>query len=93
MPVCIGVEGYTYPGPYVGGVKQSANRKVVPIQPGIVSNCAAFQYTDKYGQKSFADLLSSNHITRRQWNNWNWQQDTDDNLNVFAGYWSCIAVK
>ncbi|OAG02012.1 uncharacterized protein CC84DRAFT_1208151 [Paraphaeosphaeria sporulosa] len=94
VPVCIGVPGYTFNGPYVGGNRLTAGRTPVPIQPGIVDNCGAFQYTDSKGQKPFAELLSTNHITQQQWNAWNWpKSNVDDNLAVFAGYWSCIALK
>ncbi|KAF2440192.1 carbohydrate-binding module family 50 protein [Karstenula rhodostoma CBS 690.94] len=97
VPVCIGVPNYVYPGllgPVFGGRKATANRTPVPVQPGIVANCGAYQYTDSKGEVSFAQLLSSNHITQQQWNTWNWPgKDPKDNWAVFAGYWSCIALK
>ncbi|KAL5390463.1 hypothetical protein PMIN02_006960 [Paraphaeosphaeria minitans] len=97
IPVCIGVPGYTYPGPLgdvFGGSKRTAGRTPVPIQPGIVASCGAFQYTDTTGQKPFATLLRENRLTQQQWNEWNWPgEDSKANWPVFAGYWSCIGLK
>ncbi|KAJ4300842.1 hypothetical protein N0V90_002930 [Kalmusia sp. IMI 367209] len=92
VPVCIGVPGYQYPGPVKGGDTKAADQTPVPVQ-AVVSGCTKYEYTDSKGVPSFSTLLSTNHITQHQWNVWNWpDRNPDDNLAVFAGYFSCVAA-
>lgn len=83
--------GYTYPGPVEGGEIWTPEQTPVPVQPGIVSNCTQFEFTDSSGKPGFAALLRSNGITQAQWNAWNYpsQNDTGD-WSLWAGYFSCV---
>ncbi|KAF2740919.1 hypothetical protein EJ04DRAFT_481131 [Polyplosphaeria fusca] len=93
VPVCINVSGYKYPGAVKGGDFATPDQIPVPIQPGIVSNCTKFEYTDKTGNPGLAKILSSNKITKQQWNGWNFpSQDRNGDWAVWAQFWSCVAA-
>lgn len=91
VPVCIGVPGYTYPGPVKAGDIWTAEEIPVPVMPGIVSNCTKFEYTDSTGKPTLASLLTENGITKQQWNSWNFPtQDPTEDWAVWAQYFSCV---
>ncbi|KAF2792775.1 carbohydrate-binding module family 50 protein [Melanomma pulvis-pyrius CBS 109.77] len=91
VPVCIGVTGYQYPGAVEGGDTWTPEQTPVPVQPGIVTNCTKFEYTDSQGSPTLATILSSNNITKEQWNSWNVPtQDPTQDWASWAGYFSCV---
>ena len=91
VPVCIGVTGYTYPGPVKGGDKETPDQTPVPVQPGIVTTCTQFEFMDNTGSPDLATILSSNSITKEQWNTWNYPtQNSTTDLAAWAGYFSCV---
>jgi hypothetical protein len=91
VPVCIGVPGYSYPGPVKGGDIWTPEEIPVPIEPGIVENCTAFEYTDSNGSPGLPSMLKENGITKQQWNSWNVPtQDPEADWAVWAGYFSCV---
>ena len=91
VPVCIGVSGYTYPGPVEGGDTRTPGQIPVPVQPGIVRECSRFIYTDGSGVPTLGNILAQNGISKRQWNEWNYPtQDADADWAAWAGYFSCI---
>ncbi|KAF2259077.1 hypothetical protein CC78DRAFT_84843 [Lojkania enalia] len=93
VPVCIMVSGYKYPGPVKGGDIKTPEQTPIPTQPGIVSNCTKFEYTDKQGIPTLATILSTNKITKQQWNRWNFpSQDSNGDYFAWAQFWSCIAA-
>ncbi|KAF2872967.1 hypothetical protein BDV95DRAFT_490994, partial [Massariosphaeria phaeospora] len=94
VPVCTGVTGYKYPGPVEGGAIWTPDQTPVPVQPGIVSNCTKFEYTDNTGKPYLRDMLSANGITKQQWNSWNFKtQDENKDWAAWAGYFSCVATQ
>jgi hypothetical protein len=91
VPVCIGVPGYVYPGPVLGGAIRTPEQNPVPVMPGIVPNCTKFEYTDNKGVPTLANILSENKITKVQWNSWNLPtQDSSADWAVWAQYFSCV---
>jgi hypothetical protein len=91
VPVCIGVEGYKYSGPVLGGDIWTPEQTPVPVQPGIVSNCTKFEFSDKQGSPTLATILSSNKITKEEWNSWNFPtQDPAADWASWAQYFSCV---
>ncbi|KAF2689048.1 carbohydrate-binding module family 50 protein [Lentithecium fluviatile CBS 122367] len=91
VPVCIGVPGYTYPGPVEGGDIWTPEQIPVPVQPGIVANCTKFEYTDAKGVPTLANILKENNITKYQWNSWNVpSQDPTQDWAAWAQYFSCV---
>lgn len=93
VPVCVGVSGYKYPGPVKGGDIWTAAQTPVPTMPGIVSNCTTFEYVDSKGSPTLATILSSNHVTKRQWNSWNFPtQDPAGDYFAWAGAFNCIKI-
>ena len=93
VPVCIGVTGYKYPGPVKGGDIKSPSQIPIPTQPGIVPNCTKFEYTDKSGVPTLSTILSTNKITKVQWNSWNFpSQNSTGDFFAWAQFWSCVAA-
>ncbi|PVI05899.1 carbohydrate-binding module family 50 protein [Periconia macrospinosa] len=91
VPVCIGVPGYTYPGPVKGGDIYTPEQNPVPVMGGIVANCTKFEYTDAKGVPTKNRIWEENGITQKQWNGWNFPtQDPDADWGNWAGYFSCV---
>jgi hypothetical protein len=91
VPVCIGVPGYSYPGPVKGGDIWTPSEIPVPVMPGIVANCSKFEYTDATGVPTLAKILADNGISKQQWNSWNVPtQDPEADWAVWAQYFSCV---
>ncbi|KAF2277583.1 uncharacterized protein EI97DRAFT_375226 [Westerdykella ornata] len=93
VPVCIGVPNYEYPGPVKGGDIWTAEQTPVPIQPSIVANCTKYEYTDSTGNPTLQTILTTNKITKQQWNTWNGHADEpNEDWASWAQYFSCIAA-
>lgn len=91
VPVCIGVPSYEYPGAVKGGDIWTPEQSPVPVQPGIVPNCTKFEFTDDKGVPTLSTILTSNSITKYQWNSWNLPtQDPNDDWAAWADYFSCV---
>ncbi|CAI6258390.1 unnamed protein product [Periconia digitata] len=92
VPVCIGVTGYTYPGPVEGGDIYTPEQNPVPVMGGIVANCTKFEYTNGQGKPTQAEIFEENGITRAQWNSWNYpsEDSSRDDLFAWANYFSCV---
>lgn len=91
--MCVGVPGYTYPGPVEGGDIWTPEQGPVPTMPGIVANCTKFEYVDKTGVPALADVLKENGITKQQWNSWNLpSQDPEQDWAEWAQFFSCVAA-
>ncbi|KAF2708410.1 carbohydrate-binding module family 50 protein [Pleomassaria siparia CBS 279.74] len=93
VPVCVSVPGYVFPGAVKAGDIFTPDQTPVPVQPSIVSNCTKYEYTDRTGLPILATVLSSNGITKQQWNSWNFPtQDPEEDWASWAGYFSCVAA-
>ncbi|KAF1951010.1 hypothetical protein CC80DRAFT_496303 [Byssothecium circinans] len=91
VPVCIGVPGYSYPGPIEGGDIYTPEQTPIPVQPGIVANCTKFEYTDNNGKPTRAQIWAENGITQEQWNGWNFPtQNATGDYFAWANYFSCV---
>lgn len=68
VPVCIGVPGYTYPGPVKGGDIYTPEQNPVPVMGGIVANCTKYEFTDSKGVPTKNMLWEEHGITQKQYN-------------------------
>ncbi|KAF2202124.1 hypothetical protein GQ43DRAFT_414316 [Delitschia confertaspora ATCC 74209] len=91
VPVCIGVTGYTYPGPVKGGDVATPEELPVPLMYGITKDCTKYGFIDEHGSPTLPTLREANGISKQQWNTWNIPcRDSNEEWSAWAGYWNCI---
>ncbi|KAF2116497.1 hypothetical protein BDV96DRAFT_598402 [Lophiotrema nucula] len=92
VPVCINVAGYEFEGAVEGGDLKTPDQTPIPIMPEITADCTKFEYVDKTGEPALSTILTSNDITQRQWNVWNYNNDSDSSFYAYAQFWNCVSV-